>query len=415
MAAGGFKFGQSSATYDSSTYSTKRDWALDVHRARCDAFFLAQYREGDNWSSVTGGGTTITESRTVGTVGSYTLYILDLHPTSSDTTGAYPAFVTIWQSGNEEYAIITSNGMHWYSGWSSDVTRGLYINGIHLPNTSNSTSYKYVFYSLAHSFAKNGFSAYSFDDSSIESSELPVFPICGWDGRTRGETSPTADTYSSMIYQPTQGVTYSFGYAIRGSVIECFYKTSEYSVNSGWNWSIIGDILGDPSSGYSTAYYTYYNSSDRETYPISDNYYPRYSGSGCAFACIDFEEGVFPPPLLSTNVSRYPCLRPSYIPARCNSSTPGELLFSAGCLAFCKLSGIPSPVESSDGVDGNGNCVIGLIDTDILRIVPSQACTVGGAVYQGGNFVVPCKQAYITNSDDFGILLGWDSSNESIV
>ena len=52
MAAGGFKFGQASATYDSSTYTTKRAWALAVHRARCDAFFLAQYREGGNWETV---------------------------------------------------------------------------------------------------------------------------------------------------------------------------------------------------------------------------------------------------------------------------------------------------------------------------------------------------------------------------
>ena len=88
MSAGGFMFGQSSATYDSAEYSTKRDWALDLHRARCDAFYKAQRSEGQNWSTQSdGNGTWISESRTVGSA-NYTLKIRDLHPLSVDTTGS---------------------------------------------------------------------------------------------------------------------------------------------------------------------------------------------------------------------------------------------------------------------------------------------------------------------------------------
>lgn len=415
MAAGGFKFGQASATYDSATYSTKRDWALDVHRARCDAFFLAQGREGSNWTSrQTGLYDEISESRTV-SGRTYTLYIQDIHPLSTDTTGEYPAFVSYWRRSGETtlYCIITSNGVNNQSEFSSNYQRGLYIPLNKMPNTGSSSSYRYVFSSLAHSYGNNGFSSVDLSsDSGLIEQQLPILPLCGFSGSTKNNSFNVNDYYS-VIYNPTQGVTYSFGYAIRGYVIECFYRTSEYTTNSGWNWSIIGEILSNGESGYNTAFYTYYNSGDEKTI-IDSNHSPRYSNQPCAFACINNEELVFPPPVLNTNMTRYPKLSPSFMPCRCNTTMPSELLFSAGCLSFCQRSG-SFYSESNGGIDGNGNCVAGLINTDVLRIVSRQACTVGGATYQSGNFVCPLNQTSIENSDDFGIILGWDPSNESIV
>lgn len=414
MAAGGFKFGQASATYDSSTYSTKRDWALAVHKARCDAFFLAQHREGDTWGcNQTGLYNEISESRTVDG-STYTIYIQDIHPLSTDTTGDYPSFVTFWFRNGENtgYCIITSNGVNNQSTQSSNYQRGLYIPIERMAGTGSSSTYAYVFSSLAHSYGNAGFVTKDLSDSyGLRGEQLPVLPLCGFNGTTKNNSYNVNDN-NGMVYNPTQGVTYSFGYAIRGHVIECFYRTSEYSANSGWNWSIIGEILSSGESGYNTAFYAY-NNSGYEKAIIDTSYYPRYSGSSCAFSCIDYQEEAFPPQI-SIGTTRYPCLRPSFIPNRCNSSTPSDLLYSAGCLAFCQNSGSMS-TETNDGIDGYGNCVAGLISTDVLRIVSRQACTVGGATYQSGNFVCPLNQMGIANSDDFGILLGWDSSNESIV
>lgn len=413
MAAGGFKFGQASAIYDSASYTTKRDWALAVHKARCDAFFKAQFNAGDEWVCANVGSITDTREPIPGET--YTLYIDDLHPTSSDTTGQYPAFVTFFTYNDvpgAEYAIITSNGMHRYSSYESDITYGMYIHNSRLPHSSN--YYKYSFSSLAHSYADNGFSGHSFSTSLANLYELPVLPICGFYGRTIGSSNTTANDSSSVIYNPAQNVTYSFGYAIRGLTIECFYKTSQYTANSGWNWSIIGRILTNEINN-GIAYYSYYNAG-YEKDPIDSSYSPRYSNSQCPFACINNQGEFFPSSSsgLSDNVTRHSKLSPSYIPNRCNTSTPSDLLYSAGCLSYCQDSG-NLYTETSSGIDGNGNCVAGLINTDILRIVARQACTVGGATYQGGNFVCPLNQIGVYNADDFGILLGWDPSNESIV
>ncbi len=414
MAAGGFKFGQASATYDSASYTTKRAWALAVHRARCDAFFLAQYREGGNWETVeTEELNEFSDSRTVDGH-TYTLYIQDIHPTSSDTTESYPAFVSFWRISDSatEYAIITSHGMHWEPSYSSNISYGMYIHGNHLPNTGSSTSYRYTFLSLAHSWATAGFADYDFSTSDVNGQQLPICSIFGTYSSKRTSTSSTVNTTGSVVYSPTQGVTYYFGYAIRDRVIECFFRTSQYDANSGWNWSIIGRFLDNPVSGYPNAYYSYCNNGS-ETTKVDTSFYPTYSRVSTPFACTDYHEGTFPPTYIST-CDRQPCLRPSFIPSRCNSNVPSELLFSAGCLSFCQTSGTLY-TENYEGLDGNGNCVAGLINTDVLRIVPRQACNVGGAVYQGGNFVVPTRQISIDNCDDFGVLLGWDPSNESIV
>lgn len=406
MAAGGFKFGQDSVLYDSSTYSTKRDWALAVHKARCNAFFIAQKRAGDDWST-TGSSSDIIETITT-SEGSYTLYIKDLHPTSSDTTGSYPAFVSIWENVDTNYAIITSNGMTRNPSHSSDITKGMYIHEAHLPVSVTS---RYSFKSLAHSYASFGFDSSDFTNSNVEDGELPVFPIYGFDGSTINTTANTVNNAGSMIYAPTQGVTYSFGYAIRDTVIECFYRTSNFDSNTGWLWSIIGPILSDSTISY---FSPIGGSNCTENTVINSSYYARYSSNSIPWACIGFDNKFFPSSSSNLVSTRSVRLTPSFMPNRCNTTSPSELLFSAGCLSLCQSSG-SIVTESSLGIDGNGNCVAGLINTDILRIVSAQSCSVGGSTYQSGKFVVPQIQANIANSDDFGILLGWDSSNESIV
>ena len=415
MAAGGFKFGQASATYDSASYTTKRAWARAVHTARCDAFFLAQHRAGGEWDCVeTSSAGEISESRTVDTE-TYTLYIQDLHPISSDTTEEYPSFVTYFQhTSGAEYAIITSNGMTRYSYYETDITRGMYIHSNHLPDSASSSNEKSSFTSIAHSYADQGFSSYLFSSSSTNLYELPVLPLCGFRGETVSGSGLTVNDSYGMIYNPTNNVTYSFGYAIRDRVIECFYRTSQYNANTGWNWSIIGRIFSTFLSGNNIGYYSYYTSG-REKDILNSNYYPYYSCYPVAFSCIDSSGKPFPLSSgLNSSVTRYPCLRPSFMPNRCNTSSPSDLLFSAGCLSLCQNGGTQY-TETSGGIDGYGNCVAGIIDTDVLRIVARRACNVGGATYQGGNFVVPAQQICVYNCDDFGVLLGWDPSNESIV
>lgn len=417
MSAGGFMFGQASVTYNSATYTTKRDWALAVHKARCDAFLLAQKRAQDKWSTIqTVDINEFSDTRTIdGTT--VTLYIQDYHPLSSDTTGAYPAFVSYFEhEDGAEYCIITANGMHQIPSKESDITYGMYIYSNYLVGDGTSSTNKFAFYSLAHCYANNGFNDYNFGIIDTPNSEqLAVCPIMGFDGKMVNNSSQrTSNSGSSLVYNPTQGVTYYFGYAIRGTVIEVFYRASNYDSNTGWNWSLIGPILMNPASGHSTAMYCYYGGgSSSELMPITTNYYPSYSGHSCIFQCIN-SSGEFFPQFASANVNRYPRLSPGFWPSFCSTSLPSELPYSAGFLSFTVMTSVMY-TESFVGIDGNGGCFAGFIDTDILRIVPRPACTVGGSIYQGGNFVCPAKQIAIDQCNDFGVLLGWDYMNESIV
>ena len=100
--------------------------------------------------------------------------------------------------------------------------------------------------------------------------------------------------------------------------------------------------------------------------------------------------------------------------SRKTGNLPAELPYSAGFLTFSSYTSILY-TENFVGIDGKGGCFAGFIDTDILRIVPRPACTVGGATYQGKNFVCPASQIGMDQGNDFGVLLGWDYMNESIV
>ena len=417
MSAGGFMFGQASVTYDSATYTTKRDWALAVHKARCDAFLLAQKREGNHWSTTqTSDINEFSDTRTIdGTT--VTLYIQDYHPLSSDTTGAYPAFVSYFEHEyGAEYCIITANGMHQIPSKASDITYGMYIYSNYLVGNGTSSVNKFSFYSLGHCYANSGFNDYVLTTNGTPNAEqLAVCPIMGFDGNMVNNSSQkTSNSSKGLVYNPVQGVTYYFGYAIRGTVIETFYRSSSYTANTGWNWSLIGPILVNPASGYSTAMYCYYSGSNSSELAIIDsNYYPCYSQRSNIFQCID-SDGEFFPKFISSSVNRCPRLAPGFWPNLCTTSLPSELPYSAGFLTFCYNTSVVY-TESFAGIDGHGGCFAGFIDTDILRIVGRQACTVGGATFQGGNFVSPVNQLGMENCNDFGVLLGWDSANESIV
>lgn len=431
--AGGFKFGKASVTYDSTTYPTKRDWALAVHKARCQALMNAAYASLGGiayFARIQTGISEITDTVHL-KYGTHeedvTIYIQDLHPTSADTGGAYPAFVSYFRVGarndSPEYCIITSNGFHGKAANSQDYTKGLYVNAAKLVCNGN-IRYRYYPKNLAHAFAKNGFGSYDVGSSNVSQGETSVCNCFNTDGNQAYDTggsgsSNTANSNDGMVYNPTNGRTYTFGYAVKyglesGSMIEAFYRVSNYDQNMGWLWCIIGEIFDNNCIGnaYPVGALKIYRGSMTETGSLTASTTTDYSNVTSS-QVIKSDGGRFPADSMPNMTSIRPVIMPSFIPNRCNSNTPDELIYAAACVGYGGAS--YTNTLSSDGIDGNGNCVKGYIKTDLLRMVSFLATKIGGTTYQGGNFVVPCNCGAVQNNMDFGIILGWDPSNESIL
>lgn len=416
--AGGFKFGSDSVTYDSTTYTTKSDWALAVHKARCLAFILATIKESQDgnhpWTCPSEQGGSVETVQIRGRIfASYRMISAHL----GDNEANYPAYITYFKNPNSsaEYCIITSNGFHGNSSYASNYTYGLYVNPAKLAR-SGTAGNRYYPMNLAHAFALNGFGSYDVGSSSIEPGELSVTNCFNTDQNQSYSvtgSSKTANKNDGMIYNPTSGRTYTFGYAVKENMIEAFYRASNYESNAGWMWCIIGEIFDNTClvNTYPVGSYKPYRGSIAETSELrlsTTTDYANYS------ACEVIGAGGIQFPVDTMNYfTTVPVLMPSFLPNRCDSNTPGKLIYAAACLGFGGASyGITLTIA---GIDGLGNCVKGYIKTDLLRMVSFLATKIGGTTYQGGNFVVPCNCGAVQNNMDFGIILGWDADNESIL
>lgn len=413
MAVGGFKFAQEKVTYYSEMFPTKYDWALAIHKARCLAFLRAQNSAGDEWERKLLISNDMDEEYLVDGVWFYA-YITDFFKT---TNKDYAAFLSVFthKSTGEEYCIITSNGMNWTGSYAGDGQYGLCFDKARLPWDPSSDDMVYSYYSMAHGYSENGFDltgANMFDSVPNVDGCLPILPICGFDGNRIGQNNTTADNYYSLVANPSIGVQYSFGYAVRGRAIETFYKTSDGVTGAGWHWSIIGHILKDPV-GLSEIAYCSYGTGGGEISPMESNYCPRYSQVYCPFACIASDGKMFPN-FSNPNATRLPKLSPGFIPSLCKSTLPTYIPFSAAAISLVQNNGV---IDSEDfaGINGGGEMCAGFIDPEILRVVSAQACQIGGATLDGKKFVCPEKQFVIHDGDDFGVVLGWDASNESIL
>lgn len=436
MANGQFAYMESSVTYDPSAHTTLREWALQVHLARCAAFYRATDRAAGittdefrgYWSSINFSGSSYPVFNSIiytnedGTGSQITIRTQDRHPSSVDPNGQYPAFVTIFEAQGcyAQYAIITSLGFTNNSSHESDPSKGLFVASTRL--CGDGGTYKHIPISIAHCFAANGFGTPNdILTGNPGNGELTISECAGLPSTRSNSTTSTAST-NGIVRNPVSGKTYTFGYAVKGLTIECFYKTSTFPSNSGMMWSIIGRIfdgdvglddsyhvtkfpfgyfapytnLSNEASDYSLSSYTYFDDSDRiDADVLKDN--------GVSYRYDSILE------LSSSNAF---CI-PSYAPFRSKTSAPDKLVWAAGGLSFTCNAGY-NQTRNYAGIDGNGNNTKGFFRTDVFRFVSIFATRVGGSTYQGGNFVAMYSGTPM-NGLEFGVLLGWDESNRSIL
>lgn len=428
MSAGGYIYEQVDLAYDASTNgATVRSWALAVHIARCRAFYLASQREaasfgGNGWYSLQ---TNLYNEFSEYQDGTY-YYIQDIHPTSVDTEEKYPAFVTFFKDNGTgaEYCILTYSGFNAYDSYSDPTTYynyGLYMPKANMQRGANSTSYACCGSDMSHAFSRNGFANYDVCSSSFLSLGDCTHIMTA---AQKGEGNPSSYNMgsSTLVGRRSQygasdsylvGKMYQFGFAIKGTQIIALMRRSDAD---GWLWSIIGEIfdaLIDPNDTHKVGCisHDYYSGNDDE---VGEYHHTVLNNNTTADGRVSFctNSGT---PFKSTNNSIYteytrsmgyfgisPC-------ARTDNTIPSDTRYNSVAVGSCYNYFIMT--SSNNGVDGNGNGCKGFINTDILRQVSGGVCQTCGATFQGGNFV--CMKAEYTNQ--YGFLIGWDSSNQSIM
>ena len=441
MANGGFGYAECSILYDSMGYFAKRSWAKAVHIARCKAFVWATYRgwilnpDGDYqgvWAS------DVTDDDIIETIprnpditdpsdpnyDSYDLYIQDLHPSDIDPNGQYPAFYTVFENPRTfaRYAIITSLGFTNNSSQANDPSKGLFI-----PNDllAGNGTYKFVPFDLAHMFGCNNISSSNhISTGSLASGELPVSTPYGVNFSDTTSTTSTASNNNAIIQNPTQGVTYTFGYGVKELMIECFYKNSLFASNTGMLWSLIGNIFEgnlvydtdtDKFTTFPFGYINLYRNGQNEKNGLSASdysYYIDHNKIDCDCLCDD-DGWSYRHKIVGQSVLSKASLLPSFLPYRSSSSSPQKLKWSAGCLGFAFDAGY-NTTRNFAGIDGLGNNSKGYLKNELFRFVSIFATRIGGSTYQGSNFV-SMYMGTPQNNLEFGVLLGWDPSNPSII
>lgn len=428
MSAGGYIYEQVDLAYDASTNgATVRSWALAVHIARCRAFYLATQREaasfgGNGWYSLQ---TNLYNEFSEYQDGTY-YYIQDIHPTSVDAEEKYPAFVTFFKNNSTgaEYCILTYSGFNAYASYSDQTTYynyGLYIAKVNLQRGANGTTYASCGSDMSHAFARNGFANYDVCSSSFMSlGDCTHIMPAGSKGE--GYDSSYNIGSNSLVGRRAQqgasdsylvGKTYQFGFAVKGTQIISFMRRSDAN---GWLWSIIGEIfdtLIDTNDTHKVGCLThdYYSGSEDE---IATNHSTVLNNNSSADGRASFcnNTGV---PFKSTNNSiqtdytrsmGYFGISPC---ARTDNTIPLDTRYNAVAVGSCY--NYFTSTSSNSGVDGDGNGCKGFIDTNLLRQVSGGVCQTCGATFQGENFV--CMKADYSNQ--YGFLIGWDSSNQSIM
>lgn len=426
MSAGGYIYEQVDLAYDENTNGeTVRSWALAVHIARCRAFYLAAQREatsfgGDGWSPM--------QTNLYNEFSEYQdrtyYYIQDIHPTTVDTNLEYPAFVSFFEHNNssEEYCIITYIGFNgYYSNPTTQYNYGLYLPKKSLARGSNNQGYISCGASMSHAFAKNGFGNYDVCSANFITTDC-TFIMPAYSQNEGSESSYVKTNYSLIGARSSNktssnlvGVTYQFGYAIKGTQIITLERRS---TANGWLWSIIGTIFGtliDPNDTHNVGCIAndYYGESGDNS-DISVSHASVLSNNSGAESRISFckSSGAVNKPSdswLRNEMSRslgsygiYPC-------CRTDNTIPEDTRYNSVCVGEFAYNF--SSTTDDSGVDGNGNGCKGFINTDILRQVSAGVCQTCGAVFQGGNFV----SMKASSGSSVGWLLGWDSSNQSIM
>lgn len=404
MSAGGFKFAKVTIQGDSASYAAVTDWGLAVHKARCEAFLRATERENGHWTpvetSLTGETTTSVNYDDENTA---TVYYTQIAPSTT-----YPCYLSVFQDtdSNAQYMLLTGAGFTPNSASSTCA----YINPARANKLETSGSgYYRMSPSFMHAMAMNGFSSYDPSESAMAEDEIPFTAQYGIGTAVQSN----AYTYNkSMVYQYTgasyTGYPYTFGFAVKGTVIESFYQ-----FDGGVPfWSIIGEIFESDCIGSHP--YGVLASPSTETSEVTTvvSHQKWVDDAASQLCAMDYEGNHYPNASIksaaSANISSR-CM-PSYNACRANATVPTNLYYGSLCCGFFVS---PSSPQSIAGLDADGNLQKGYISSDILRVVSPFLCRSAGSIFQSGAFIGMGSTS--TDAGVLGILLGWDSSNDSLM
>ena len=404
MSAGGFKFAKVTIQDIASNYANADAFCVAIHLARCEAFLRATERENAHWTTIHT-GLTGEDELTVHYDDNNTMpiYVVPFYKTST-----YPAYVSFFKDtdSSAEYAIMTSAGL----SVSSSSTTAAYINPNRLNKLCNGGyNYYHMGMSFNHAMAMNGFSSYDVTSSTVATDEIP---FTSQYGTASDIYSTTNNSTASGIYNYSGGAYnshyFSFGYAVKGDIIESFYQFD----NGIPLWSLIGRIFDVSCIGshpFGTVVCPCMATSDNTT-GINNQCW--IDNSASLLCVLDYQGNHYPNSTIHNSAYQYLKSRcvASYNGARANTTVPENLYYGALCCSFVVTSGI----YNIAGLDADGNLQKGYIDTDVLRVVSHQLCKSPGSIFQSGNFI--SMGIGVANTDGIlGILLGWDTSNSSLM
>lgn len=426
MSAGGYIFEKKNLVYDANeSGASVARWALEIHKARCEAFLEAAHRsesfDNDAWVPVQTGENdeisfSLSYSKDSGKIDYYIRDPFSLYDGIDEIQMNYPAFYSFFKNAktNAEYLILTNHGVH------NAGTSALYINPDFFCNATTQTMLTYVSIgcSMSHAYAENGFNNHNISSNDFISASTTniVASVMPFDfNKTESSVHSTSASLigrrvSSQTSSNLVGYTFQFGYAIKNSHIISFFRRS---TNPMWAWSLIGSIVGDTMTGVSdrtacmlhpyadgTNYVTEYNA--KAASYINTHMDNRLSFIGNSSSAYRKSSG---------NIYLYYSGVDDILPVmRTSTTTPNNgIIYSSICIG-ATLYNYNSEV-SDIGVDGDGNGCVGYIDTDAIRIVNSNFCKISGTTFQGGNFVAMLSPS----TSKSGYILGWDPSNESIM
>ena len=401
MSAGGFKFAKVTITAVAADYATVIDWCLAVHKARCEAFLRATGRELAHWTPIetrlTGETTAAVNYDDSNTVN---VYYAQIAPSTS-----HPALISYFRDtdSSTEYAILTGASFCWNSSSSAYA----YINPKRLNQLSGDIEKYFIAPSFMHALAINGFGSYDVSADTVASCEIPFTAQYG--NGTLVVASGASNGYSMIerySERPFTGVNYTFGFAVKGAVIESFYQTG----TSQPLWSIIGEIFNSDCVGGNPYGVLCCPSSSESDASISLSTQRWIRDIRPLLCVIDVNNAAYPSKAIhdSTPYIKACCL-PSYIGERWNANIPTNVYYGALCCSFDFNS-----TASFAGIDADGNLQKGYINTDVLRVVSRHLCAYAGSIFQGGNFI-SMGGGMADTGYPFGIILGWDASNDSLM
>lgn len=401
MSDGGFKFAKVTITADSSIYTDVSLWCLAVHKTRCEAFLRATERENGHWTSIQ---TSLSNESTIPVnyddTNTYSVYYA---PTTSSTD--YPGYISYFKDTDTdmEYSLATSYGYNVNSSYASSYS---YISPYRANQLGGSKASSYNLPSTCgHAIAMNGFKSYDITNMYMNTDELPFTPQYGI-SRVVGISDGNFSGVGSTIGYRTSSGNYTYGFAVKENVILSFYQYNSGNIF----WSIAGEIFNSDCIGghpYGIICCPCSEVSDTATNISTqkwiDDYYSFLTVS-------DYEGNAYPTYDIKVNTSNKITARcmPSYISARANATVPTNLYYGNLCCAFNLSSNYSIP-----GIDADGNLCKGYIRSDILRVVSHRLCTSPGSLFQSGNFISLGSTA--SDAGVLGILLGWDSSNSSLM